>query len=276
LELKGLNFGINSWLFSGLDIEDILPRIASLGFSGVEISGFPMEFTSQRRFKIKSSLPNYGIKIITVSVGVAFANKSLGLDLCSGNMNIRMKTVRYIKDCIDFAADLDAGIVYVCTVAKPNVHIPVKKAWKWIIESLRICADYAEGKSIRLALEPFPFGLVNTIDVAVEIINQVNSSNLGILIDTGHLNITGEDLAVSVEKSRKFLMHIHINNNDGVKDLHCPPYNGTLRKEAFASFVNALKQVNYQGYYSFEIITAFDPFDAAAQSLRFFENLTSR
>ncbi|MBS7643481.1 sugar phosphate isomerase/epimerase [Candidatus Bathyarchaeota archaeon] len=269
-----MNFGINSWLFRGQVIEDILPGIAGLGFNGVEISGFPMEFTSQRRFKIRTSLPNYGIKIITVSVGVAFANKSLGLDLCSGNKSVRERTVGYIKDCIDFAADLDAGIVYVCTVTKPDAHIPVKKAWEWIIESLRTCADYAMEKNIRLALEPFPSGIVDTIDVAIEVVNQVNSSNLGILIDTGHLNITGEDLTVSVEKARKFLVHIHINNNDGVHDLHYPPYNGTLKKEAFSSFVNALKQVNYQGYYSFEIITAPDPFDAATKSLQFFKNLT--
>lgn len=275
LRLKSLNFGINSWLFSGLVVEDILPRVASLGFGGLEISGFPLEFNSQRRFRIKSSLSNYGIKIITVSVGVAFANKSLGLDLCSGDKNVREKTIGYIKDCIDFAADLDAGIVYVCTVAKPDVLFPVKKPWEWIIESLRICAEYAEEKNIQLALEPFPFGLINTVGVAVEVVNQVNSSNLGILIDTGHLNITGEDLAVSVEKARKFLVHVHINNNDGVHDLHYPPYYGTLKKDAFSLFVNALKQVNYRGYYSFEIIAAPDPFDAAAKSLRFLKDLAS-
>jgi len=275
LELKGLNFGINSWLFSGLVVEDILPRVASLGYGGVEIPGFPMEFSLQRRLKIKSLLTSHKIEIITVSVGVAFANKSLGLDLCSGNKSVREKTVEYVKDCIDFAADMNAGIVYVCTVTQPEVSIPVKKAWEWVAESLRICTDYAEGKNIKLALESFPFGLINTVDATVKIVNQVKLSNLGILIDTGHLNITREDLAASVKKAKKFLVHVHINNNDGIHDLHYPPYNGTLKKDDFFSFTNALQQINYQGYYSFEIITAPDPFDAAAKSMCFFEDLTS-
>jgi sugar phosphate isomerase/epimerase len=272
--LKDLNFGINLWLFGGL-VEDFLLRVASLGYGGVEISGFPTEFSPERRLKIKSLLSSYRIKIITVSVGVAFANKSLGLDLCSGSKDVREKTVGYIKDCINFAADINAGIVYVCTVTKPEVSVPVKKGWEWVAESLRICADYAGEKNIRLALEHFPFGLINTVDATVKIVNQVKSNNLGILIDTGHLNITGEDPAVSVEKAKKFLVHVHINNNDGIHDLHYPPYNGTLKKDDFFSFINALKQINYQGYYSFEIVTAPDPFDAAAKSIRFFEDLTS-
>lgn len=270
-----MNFGINSWFFSRLAVEDILPHVASLGYGGVEISGFPMEFSPQRRLKIKSLLSNYRIEIITVSVGVALANKSLGLDLCSGNKSVREKTVEYVKDCIDFAAGMNAGIVYVCTVTKPEVSVLVEKAWKWVAESLRICADYAEGKNIKLALEPFPFGLINTVDTTVKIVNQVKSNNLGILIDTGHLNITREDPAASVEKAKKFLVHIHINNNDGIRDLHYPPYDGTLKKDDFFSFTKALKRINYRGYYSFEIITAPDPFDAAAKSMRFFEDLTS-
>jgi len=81
-------------------------------------------------------------------------------------------------------------------------------------------------------------------------IEEIGSERLGILLDTGHANVNGEDLAKAVASLKDVPFHIHIDDNNGDSDAHRIPGEGNIDFEPFAQ---ALREINYQGFVSAEL-----------------------
>ncbi|MBP5530520.1 MAG: sugar phosphate isomerase/epimerase [Lentisphaeria bacterium] len=77
----------------------------------------------------------------------------------------------------------------------------------------------------------------DSFGVIAEVMAAYLAERIGITLDTGHANI---DEARGFERMEKFkdrLMALHLNDNDGVGDLHQPPFYGTLDWERVAELV---------------------------------------
>ena len=82
-------------------------------------------------------------------------------------------------------------------------------------------------------------------------IGSISGSELGICLDTGHLNMAGGDCADFVRKAGKKLKALHITDSIGERDDHIFPHGaGTVNWEAF---VSALYEVGYDGLFNFEV-----------------------
>lgn len=68
-------------------------------------------------------------------------------------------------------------------------------------------------------------------------------------IDTGHAFMMGQDPAEMVRTLGHRVRCLHVADNDGKRDQHLAPYQGKID---WADFMAALKEVNYQGSFSFE------------------------
>ena len=94
--------------------------------------------------------------------------------------------------------------------------------------------------------------------VISEVMAAYPAERIGITLDTGHANI---DEARGLERMEKFkdrLMALHLNDNDGVGDLHQPPFYGTLDWERVAKLV---AESSYAGRpASFELTMRYTPF----------------
>jgi len=113
--------------------------------------------------------------------------------------------------------------------------------------------DYTEGKDIVLLIEPahrFETTLILTVEDGRRMIDEIGSERLGILLDTGHANVNGEDLAEVVRSLKDVPFHIHIDDNHGDSDAHLIPGQGNID---FAPFVEALKEIEYRGFVSAEL-----------------------
>ena len=63
----------------------------------------------------------------------------------------------------------------------------------------------------------------------IEIVNKVNHKNFSICLDIGHVNCYGEeDLESWIKKCGKHIGHIHLHNNNGLKDTHSALQNGSI------------------------------------------------
>jgi sugar phosphate isomerase/epimerase len=81
-------------------------------------------------------------------------------------------------------------------------------------------------------------------------IREIGDPALGILLDTGHLHVNGEDLVEGVEKLGPLLGHVDLDDNDGSADAHLAPGAGTID---FSAFPTALKRAGYDGYVAAEL-----------------------
>jgi sugar phosphate isomerase/epimerase len=74
------------------------------------------------------------------------------------------------------------------------------------------------------------------------------------MVDTGHELVLGNTLENAVKTLGKTHMgHLHLDNNDGVVDNHDAMSNGKLTDADFALLAGAMKEIGYEGWYSFEL-----------------------
>ena len=93
-----------------------------------------------------------------------------------------------------------------------------------------------------------------------------DADNLGVVIDSGHLNLSGEDPESAINNLGNRLLHVHVNDNNGKQQSNDVPGEGTFD---FIQFLTLLKKCKYTGYVMAELgwHYSFDPTPAARKSL---------
>ena len=163
---------------------------------------------------------------------------------------MRRATTKHVKESVDLAVDLNASVVEVVSGVPRLEGVSPGRAWKWMLEEVSECADYAEQRNVVIGLEPEPGNVVSTTRHARRMVDEVGSRGLGILIDIGHLNAVNESIPHSILSTKGHLVHVHINDNDGTGDQHLVPGDGTID---FHSTLTALRKIGYTGYLTIEL-----------------------
>ena len=169
-------------------------------------------------------------------------------DVSHESKEIREKGIEYLRQCIDFAA----------AVGSPNVSGPMysatgktrmlsdaarKEQFDWAVESLRNVGEYAATKGVGLAIEPlnrFETDLINTIDQALDLCRAINLENVGLLLDTFHMNIEEKSIGDAIRRAGNFVRHIQVSEND-----RGTPGSGQVHWE---EFYIALSDIDYTGW----------------------------
>lgn len=238
------------------------------GFDSIEILGFEKELTQEGLREIKNALKKHEMKATTIAGGPPLALSGGKLLIESDDHIVRERTLKYLKNCVDWANELEASIIYVCPLKKAGEINDQKIALDNARSLLDKCTEYAEGPSVKFAIEHVPGSLISTSSILNDVINNFDIDILGTLLDIGHVNMSGEDPKESVIQTDK-LFHIHLDNNDGKNDIHTPFDIGTLTKEDFTSFIKASKDKGYDGYYSIEMLNLQDPMKTLRESIDF-------
>ena len=143
-------------------------------------------------------------------------------DASSGDASIRDQAVRYIKRCVDIAQQLNSQVVagpMYSAVGKTRLLSPREKEqqWQWAIDSLRKAGDYAGERNVKLALEPlnrFETDFINTAEQGLELVGRIGNPNVGLLLDTFHMNVEEKDSGAAIRKAGARIFHFHACEND--------------------------------------------------------------
>jgi sugar phosphate isomerase/epimerase len=142
------------------------------------------------------------------------------------------------------------------------------KGWSQLRKSFVELLEYSKGTRLSLLVEPAhraESSLILTVDDGLRMIEEIGSPRMGILLDTGHAHVNGEDLGQVVRSLSDVPFHIHIDDNHGDSDAHMIPGQGNID---FEPLVNALRSLDYQGFISAELGFQYtlDPDQAVRQT----------
>lgn len=144
-------------------------------------------------------------------------------DISSTDPAFRAIGKQYIIDCIRIAEQMESpvfgGPVY-SAVGKTRIVSEEQKKQEraWCVDILKEVSQIAGDCGVTLGLEPlnrFETDMVNTVDQALSILDEVGNPNLKLVLDTFHSNIEEKDIPASIRKIGKDLLcHVQGNESD--------------------------------------------------------------
>lgn len=236
-------FGASTFIwvspFSSQNI-DLLTKVKNMGYDIIEIAVEDTQIIDWQL--IKDVARDLDLKI---TISGAFGAER---DLSSTEPAYRQIGKQYIIDCIKIAENVGSpifgGPVYSAVGKTRLVSEEQKKQEReWCVEGLREVSKIAADSGVVVGLEPlnrFETDMVNTVDQALSIVDEVSSPNLKIVLDTFHSNIEEKDIPTSIRKIGKDLL-CHVQGNES--DRGTP---GTAHLE-WEGIRDALNDIGYDG-----------------------------
>ena len=105
-------------------------------------------------------------------------------------------------------------------------------------------------------------------NLMMEFVNNIKCDNVYILVDTGNYFYYDFDLVEDIKQFNNLIGHIHIKDRDVIGN-NVILGNGGVD---FTSFFNALKDISYNGNYTFETTRGNNAIDTANSNRLFFKN----
>ncbi len=200
-------------------IEEVLAIAAAQGWDGVEIAPFTLaesvdQISTARRREIVGTADRLGIRI--VGLHWLFVSPP-GLHMTTPDEAVRRLTVAYLRSLVDFCADLGGTIMIFGSPKQRNVEPPntPEAARRYLIEGLREVGPHCRKNGVTLcfeALSPQETNLINTIDEAVALIDEVNSPGIDLMLDVKAMASMPDGILKTIEKYGHRAKHVHVND----------------------------------------------------------------
>ncbi len=104
----------------------------------------------------------------------------------------------------------------------------------------------------------YEINFVNNLDEGAELLAKVERKNIGLMPDVFHMNIEDAQIGATLAKYANLVRYIHFADSNRLA-----PGQGHLD---FDDVLNGLKQANFNGWISIEILPKPDPDTAAEQA----------
>lgn len=160
----------------------------------------------------------------------------------------------YLKKELDLyhAIGITRAVLHVDMLARDG-QLPVEEIRQRNIDGIRDLLEHIKGRDTIICLENIHHkSITESIEDIFLLIDALDSDQIGICLDTGHLNLSEDkDQVRFIKKAGKRLKALHLADNDGTDDQHLMP---TARGQVdFLAVIKALHDINYDGLYNLEV-----------------------
>jgi len=240
-------------------------KISRLGFDGIELAIRDPQLVDQS--EIKSLLNELDLTVPAIGTGQAFGEE--GLSFVNPDGVIRKKAIDRIKAQMHLAEELEAMVIIGLIRGFRGNEISAEQAETWLVDALRECAQ--ENENVKLIIEPinrYECDLICNVQEGMDLMDKVEYSNVGLLLDSFHMNIEDPSIYDSIRLAKDRLYHFHIADSNRW-------YPGAGHID-FPQIIETLKQIDYQGFVSAEILPLPDPDVAAERTATYMRKLLSK
>jgi len=240
------------------DFGSNVAKIAGWGYDGVELAiRDPRMVDGDELLRVVSA---HVLEVPAIGTGQAWGEE--GLSLADPDQAVRAAAIERAKAHIPFAARAGAVIIVglLRGIVKPGVS--QQQAMDWLVAALQNCCTAARPHGVRFALEPinrYETTLVNNAAQGMELLKRVGAENMGLLLDTFHMNIEDASIEDSIRTCGDRIFHFHVADSN-----RWHPGAGHLD---FRSILDVLAATGYQGYVSGEFMPMPDADTAALKGI---------
>lgn len=239
-----MKYGVNLFMWTSVFTRDklnLISKIKKIGFDGAE-------------------LPIRNLEDVDIEgTKVALEENGLGCTLCPLitpersliNPSTHKEAIDYLISIIKLAnkwqSRVIGGAFYTDVGAGKNHRSRTKEEWCLAVKGLKELSKIAEDYNVNLGLEVitrFETSFLNIAEDAVRLVAEVDSPNIGVHLDTFHMNIEEKDIYTAIKNTGKHLVHFHVGENDkGI------PGTGHID---WGKVSKALKEISYDKWIVFE------------------------
>ncbi len=223
------------------DLVECIETAADIGYDVVEIPLLKPEKLDTEA--INATLKNRNM-VLCCGTGL-----SLDSDITSNDAKVREKGFNHLKMSVDLCHTMNskllAGVIYE-PWGIPN-RVISNNAREHMVEVLGEVARYAKDKQVDLALEVinrYEGRMINTVKQGRAIVDAIGEDNVGIHLDTYHMNLEEDDITSAIVESKDYMKHFHVSGNN-----RCAVGQGHIDWD---SVFDALSRVNYKGFVNVE------------------------
>ena len=227
--------------------KNLCELLKPLNFEGIELSLLePEKVEVKKIIEIKDS---YDMEIPALGTGGTYIR--FGYSLGHAEESMRTKAIERVEKYVEFARESQSKVIIGLIRGRYNSQSSPKKEKLNIIHSLKDCCKIAENNNVELLFEPinrFEIDSYNTITESVELIEEIGSENLKLLVDSFHTYL--EEDPLFIWEYMKDITH-HVSHLHLADDNRRAPGTGHFD---FKSFLDIFKQSGFDGFASIETI----------------------
>lgn len=205
-------YSMTQWIVGNEDIEYSFQRLKKNGYDGIEFAAEPYTIDQER---MVSLLKKYEMECTSLC-GIFPEER----DLTSRDPECANTAIQYIKDSVDFAAKVGAPYIIVVPSPVGRVTLPADytydEVWENAKKNLKIAADYAASKNVKLAIEAinrYETYFLNTLTKAYKFVCEMNHPAVWIMADMFHMSLEENNIGASLRMIADRLIHVHIADN---------------------------------------------------------------
>jgi D-psicose/D-tagatose/L-ribulose 3-epimerase len=245
-----VKWGIHSLLWTerfDTNPEPVTKKAKDFGFDGIEIYVAPSQIDTFDKARVKKALRDNGLECI----GCTCLDRDT--DVTSSDEVTRKRGINHLQKSGALFSDLEAklfsGVTYGAW-GKLTGTGRTQEEWNNSVQSLREACRLVRGYDITIGLEPtnrFETYFLNIAADAVKLAKEVNEPNIGVHLDTFHMNIEEKNFYDPIVATGELLCYMHCCENDrGVA--------GTGNTNWDTVF-KALSKINYDRWITLESFT---------------------
>ena len=234
-----MNFWEKTW---AADHKKYIRKAADIGFDILEFQAQPLlEMTDEHIRSLKAYADDAGIEL-TYSLGL-----DRHYDVSSLDESVRLGGVKYLQDIIRkikiAGGTLLSGVSYAGWGTPDDMQDTKQPYWEQSVKSMKEIIKVAEECGVTYCVEAvnrFETCLINTAKEALAYTAEIDSPNIGVLLDTYHMNIEEDSIGDA----------IRLVGADRLKNFHTGENN---RRAPGRSHINwdevfgALSEIGYKG-----------------------------
>lgn len=233
-----MNFWEKSW---DADHIKYINKAADIGFDILEFQAQSLlTMSGERMAEIKKAADDRGIEL-TYSLGL-----DPSYDISNADAAIRNRGIEYLKNIVECVGTMDgkiiSGVSYAGWGMTDFIMDDKSSLWNNSVESMSQIVKTAEDYGVVYCVEAvnrFESVLINTAEEALAYVRQVGSDNIGVLLDTYHMNIEENNIGNAIRLAGEKLVNFHTGENN-----RRAPGRGHLDWD---EIFQALRDIGYKG-----------------------------
>jgi sugar phosphate isomerase/epimerase len=273
------------------DTFKVLGEMKALGFDCVELEGVRKDNLTEvykQRAEIKKFCDGEGLRVINFCPVLP---GSVSLD-----RKEREESKELFKRALEIAKFFDTATIQGDSFTPPlrfrgdspykesisyGKHFSVEidaafdwgRQWAAMVESFSFMTQEAKKAGLRFCVEPRVGEMLSNTDAILRMMDHVDDTNFGAVLDTAHQNAQKEILALSVEKLGKRIFFVHAADNDGRVNDHLAAGRGTVDWDGV---FQGLKKHGFSGYVAVDVGMVPDLDAQYRESLKFLTAMAAK